>query len=221
MQTVQFETEALASLSIEIEQRFAAIDDLAHGWEHVQRVYSLALYLAEQEGANRFIVGMAALMHDLGRAVASNTIAHHADISVTLALELLSRYGIPADTQEAILHAIVAHSFSRGVEAHTLEARVVRDADRLDGLGAVGILRWAITGSMRRNAQTRTYHPEDPFAEQHTPNDRLYMLDHFFTKLLQLSSTMTTDTGRALAQQRTAFMQMYLDELKKELEVCS
>ena len=69
METAQFEREVLANISTEVEKRFAQIDDLAHGWEHVRRVYTLALRIAEQENANRFVVGMAALMHDLGRAV--------------------------------------------------------------------------------------------------------------------------------------------------------
>jgi uncharacterized protein len=95
----------------------------------------------------------------------------------------------------------------------------VRDADRLDSLGAIGILRWAITGTVRRTPQTQPYHPDDPFAGWHTPDDHRYMLDHFFTKLLKLSSTMSTQTGRALARQRTAFMHAYLDELRKEIQI--
>jgi uncharacterized protein len=116
------------------------------------------------------------------------------------------------------LHAIIVHSFSRGIPPRTLEARIVRDADRLDSLGAIGILRWAITGTLRRSPQTKTHHPTDPFAEHHSPDDRSYMLDHFFTKLLKLGDTMTTKTGQTLAQQRLAFMESYLDELRKELE---
>jgi uncharacterized protein len=175
------------------------------------------LHIAEQEGANSFVVGLAALLHDLGRIAQSNSTMHHANLSAALALELLAPYHIPASIQEEILHAIVAHSFSRKIEPRTLEARVVRDADRLDGLGATGILRWAITGTIRRTVQTRTYHPTDPFAERHTPDDRQYMLDHFFSKLLKLSDTMSTETGRALARRRIAFMYSYLDELRMEL----
>ena len=219
METLQSEAEILASLSADVERHFAEIDDLAHGWEHVQRVYTTALYLAEQEGANRFIVGVAALMHDLGRTVDDDeeTPTHHADQSIIVARELLTNYNVPTDVQQAILHAIAAHSFSKGIQPLTVEARVVRDADRLDGLGAIGIVRWAITGTLRRNTQTKTYHPTDPFAEQHTPDDRLYLLDHFFTKLLILQDTMATETGRILAQRRTNFMKMYLSELQTEL----
>jgi len=219
METPQSETQLLTFLSAEVERRFTQIDDLAHGWEHIQRVYTTALYLAEQEGAHRFIVGVAALMHDLGRTAHAETASHHADLSVKLARELLTGYQIPLPIQEAILHAIAAHSFSRGIEPLTTEARVVRDADRLDGLGAIGIARWAITGTLRRNTLTKTYHPTDPFAEEHTPDDHRYMLDHFFRKLLKLQDTMATETGRILAERRTNFMKMYLDELRKELEI--
>src|SRR5439155_796529 len=80
---------------------------------------------------------------------------HHADLSVALASELLNTYQVPRDIQEATIHAIVAHSFSRNIEPLSLEARVVRDADRLDGLGATGIIRWAITGTLRRNSHSQ------------------------------------------------------------------
>ena len=208
--------QLLSDVSREVQARFAGLDDPAHGWEHIERVYSLALSIARQEQADLFIVGMAALLHDLGR-LSHESGLHHADLSVISAQALLADYSIDAGTREAIFHAILAHSFSRGVEPRTLEARVVRDADRLDGLGAIGILRWAITGTVRRTPETLSYHPDDPFAEQHAPDDRRYMLDHFYSKLLKLADGMTTPTGRKLAEARTAFMRLYLDELRSEL----
>ena len=212
------QTQLLSDVYAEVEQRFEEMNYPAHGWEHIQRVYKLALYIAEQEHADPFIVGMAALLHDLGHLSYDPT-KHHAELSVASAAGLLSAYPIAPGTQQAILHAIAAHSFSLGIEPGTPEAKIVRDADRLDSLGAIGILRWAITGTVRRAPQTQPYHPGDPFAEWHTPDDHRYMLDHFFTKLLKLSSTMSTQTGRALARQRTAFMHTYLDELRKEIQI--
>jgi uncharacterized protein len=212
------ESQILSQVYSEIQARFNQFDDPAHGWEHIQRVYNLALYIAQQEGAHRFITGMAALLHDLGRL--SHEQGHyHADVSVSEARELCHRRQIPPETREAILHAVIAHSFSRGVQPQTLEARVVRDADRLDGLGAIGIMRWAITGAVRHTPVTLCYHPNDPFAEHHTLDDSHYMLDHFFSKLLKLGDGMTTATGRELAEQRTAFMRVYLNEFRRELAV--
>jgi uncharacterized protein len=217
METLVKEQELLSLVYAEVQQRFAGFADLAHGWEHVHRVYTTALYIAAQEGANQFIVGMAALMHDLGR-LSHDAAQHHADRSALLAAELMTTYGLAPEIQRPILHAILAHSYSRGIEPQALEARVVRDADRLDGLGAIGILRWAITGTHRSTSATQAYHPEDPFAERHTPDDSAFMLDHFFTKLLKLHDSMATATGRTLAERRTVFMQTYLDELRDELQ---
>lgn len=208
----------LADIYQEVQQRFSAFDDPAHGWEHVQRVYNLALRIADEEGADRVIVGSAALLHDIGRLIHRKG-TPHALLSVEESREILKNSPLEAEQVEAILHAIAAHSFSQGIEPRTLEARVVRDADRLDGLGAIGILRWAISGTIKRKPQTRSYHPEDPFGEQHELNDRLYMLDHFYTKLLKLEEGMYTTTGRTLAQQRTAYMRAYLEELRTELSL--
>ncbi|HVB75459.1 MAG TPA: HD domain-containing protein [Ktedonobacteraceae bacterium] len=216
MQTGTEEARLLAQVYNEIEQRFNHSDDPAHGWEHIRRVYDLAMYIAEQEGADGFICGMAALLHDLGRLSREHG-QHHAELSASEAWALLSRQKVSPEAQEAIIHAIVAHSFSHGIEPRTLEAYIVRDADRLDSLGAIGILRWAITGAVRRTPNTLTYHPADPFAEQHIPDDQRYMLDHFFSKLLKLGDTISTATGHKLAEQRMAFMHAYLDEFRREL----
>lgn len=215
------EKHVLSRLNDVVKRRFVGIDDLAHGWEHVQRVYLLAQRLAREEGADSFVVGAAALLHDLGRTapaeIAQNVGEHHADLSVYLARVLLHEQHVPRERQEAILHAILAHSFSRGIEPRTLEARIVRDADRLDALGAIGILRWAITAVVRHTPNS--YHPDDPFGGQRSLDDARYMLDHFPKKLLRLEETMLTTTGRALARERTAFMQHYLEEFKRELEM--
>jgi len=211
-------SQLLLTLYAEMQQRHAGFDDPAHGWDHIQRVYRLALFIAERENADALIVGMAALLHDIGH-LSNDTSQHHADLSMSMAGELLLTYDISAATREAILHAIEAHSFSRGIEPRTLEAKVVRDADRLDSLGAIGILRWAITGTVRRTHETQTYHSDDPFAEWHALDDRRYLLDHFYSKLLKLESMMATQTGRVLARNRTAFMRDYLDQFRKELEL--
>lgn len=211
-------TDMLNRLYQDVQRRFSDFDDPAHGWEHVRRVYNLALRIAEEEHADPLITGFAALLHDIGRLVHRKGI-HHAILSVEEAREILKAYELEPEQVEAVLHAIEAHSFSQGIEPRTLEARVVRDADRLDGLGAIGILRWAISGTIKRKRTTRSYHPDDPFGEWHELDDKHYMLDHFFTKLLKLEEGMYTTTGRALAQQRTAYMRGYLQQLRTELEL--
>src|SRR6266487_164941 len=170
----------------------------------------------EQEQADGLIVGLAALLHDLGRTTRGPT-RSHAERSAKLAKHLLAAYDLPQQTQQAILHAILVHSYRHGVEPATLEARVLSDADRLDSLGASGVMRWAMTTKHGRWPETRTYHPDDPFALWREPDGQRYLLDRFFTKLLKLQEAMMTPTGRAMAARRIAFLRLYLQELQHEL----
>ena len=199
----------LAKVETEVQVRFADFSDLSHGFEHVHRVYHLALSLSEQEHANSFIVGMAALLHDLGRTTRGPA-RSHAERSAKIADKLLAAYDLPLETQHAIRHAILAHVYRHGIEPATLEARVLYDADRLDSLGACGVMRWAMTA---------TYHPDDPFALWRDADGQRYLLDRFFTKLLQLNKVMMTETGRAMAERRIAFLRLYLQELQHELAI--
>ena len=216
MELSERESNMLAEVSMEVQARFADFTDLAHGWEHVYRVYHLALRIAEHEHANRFIVGIAALLHDLGRTTRDPK-RTHAERSAILATELLAPYALPLDTEQAILHAILAHNYRRGITPETLEARVLYDADRLDSLGASGVIRWAMTMKNKRWSEWKTYHPEDPFAAQRVPDEQHYLLDRFFTKLLKLPDVMPTTTGRAMTQHRVVFLHLFLQELQQEL----
>jgi len=210
------EIHLVAEVERSVEDCYRHFTDLAHGFEHVQRVYHLALHLAEREQADGFIVGMAALLHDLGRTTRGPT-RSHTERSAKLAKHLLAAYDLPSETLHAILHAILAHGYRHGIEPATLEARVLYDADRLDSLGASGVMRWAMTMKHGRWPETRTYHPDDPFAIWRDPDGQRYQLDCFFTKLLKLQEVMMTTTGRAMAAQRIAFLHLYLQELQHEL----
>src|SRR5216117_1602069 len=141
----------------------------------------------------------------------------HMERSAKLAKQLLASYDLPPERQQTILHAIMAHGYRHGIEPATLEARVLYDADRLDSLGASGVMRWAMTTKRRRWPEMRTYHPDDPFALWREPDGQHYLLDRFFTKLLKLQEAMTTTTGRAMAERRIAFLRLYLQELLHEL----
>ena len=43
-------------------------------------------------------------------------------------------------------------------------------------------------------------------------------LYHFYTKLLKLEGTMQTAGGRREARQRTEFLRMYLEQLRREID---
>ena len=71
--------------------------------------------------------------------------------------------GFPGESIPVAEHAIEAHSFSSGIEPRSPEACALRDADRLDARGAVGIARcFALGGALGR----QPFDGADPLARR-------------------------------------------------------
>ena len=90
----------------------------------------------------------------------------------------------------------------------------LQDADRLEALGSIGIMRCYSTGV---RMGTKYFDPEDPWAKGRELDDSAFSLDHFFTKLFRLPETMNTLAGREEAGLRLRPMQAFMDSLEREL----
>lgn len=190
--------------------------DSAHDIAHIRRVVKNAELLLRSEEADDEIVITAAWLHDCvslpknhpDRKKASSLAAEKASL-------FLNRNSLSVEKIEQVAHAIEAHSYSAGIPAQTIEAKIVQDADRLDALGAIGIARcFLVGGSLNRSL----YHPLDPFCSEREPDDSEWTVDHFYKKLLVLPEIMNTPTAREEAASRANFMMMYLDRLGKEID---
>lgn len=189
--------------------------DAAHDLEHLRRVANVARRIGREEGAALEVVVPAAWLHDCVYVAKDSPDRKRASqLSAAHARQLLAEWEYPMNWLDGVAHAIEAHSFSAGIPPRTIEARVVRDADRLDAIGAVGLARClGLGGAMGR----ALYSPDDPFCRERTPDDGRFTVDHFYAKLLTLESTMQTDAGRNEAVRRTVFLQTFLDQLREEL----
>lgn len=189
--------------------------DPAHDLAHFQRVVRTAKNLARDENAQLEVVIPAAWLHDF-----VNLPKNHPDrkiasqLSSQKAVEYLGKIHYPSVWFDGIRHAIEAHSFSAAIQARTLEAQVVQDADRLDALGAIGIARCFSVGGQLKRA---FYELSDPFAQKRNPDDGVFTVDHFFVKLLKLRDTFQTESGRREAERRTSFLRSYLEQLRTEI----
>ena len=191
--------------------------DVGHDWFHVERVWTMARKIAEEEKADVFIVEMAALLHDVddfkfndsdGTAVKSKAWLKSLDIDNTII--------------DKIIHIVENVSFKGSAEKEkiqTLEGKVVQDADRLDALGAIGVAR-AFTFAGHTNMCI--YDPSIKvrgnmkFSEYRTHERSA--VNHFYEKLLLLKDRMNTKTGKRLAEGRHKFMEQYLEQFFKEAE---
>jgi uncharacterized protein len=216
------ELAALATLA-EWRPRLAALAmecaagdvDGAHDGNHLERVWRNArALLSDYPEADALVVLAACYLHDLvnlpkndpARSTASRR-------SAVLARDKLATLGFPLEKLDAVAHAIEAHSFSAAIAPLTLEAKIVQDADRLDGLGWVGLARmFYIAGRMGSGLA----HGSDPLALARPLDDQAYSLDHIAVKLARLPGMMQTDAGRRLGEERlaslTAFRAAFAEE---------
>ncbi len=188
--------------------------DAAHDTEHALRVALWTLRLGGDAVDAREAIA-AALMHDaVDVPKNSNERALASERSADLARERLARAGWNAAAVERVARAIRDHSFSRGAIPDGPLGEALQDADRLEALGAIGLLRCVSTGIRMGGAW---FDAADPWAESRELDDERFSLDHFFTKLLRLPATMRTAAGREEALRRAAVLEQFARDLGREL----
>lgn len=193
------------------------LKDSAHDLAHFQRVALWTLILAKEERSpiEREEAIAAALLHDIVNVPKNSPLrAQASELCAEKAREILPQYGFSEQAIFRIADAIRCHSYSRGEKPTTALARVLQDADRLEALGSIGIMRCISTGAVMG---AEYFHPEDPFAQSRPLEDSKYSIDHFYTKLLKLPQTMTTAAGVREATRRADTMRFFLEQLGKEL----
>ncbi|MDX1945086.1 MAG: HD domain-containing protein [Pirellulaceae bacterium] len=194
-------------------------DSAGHDWFHIERVRRTALAIGREEGADLFVVELAALLHDVADwkfAGGDHTAGPRA------ARDWLANLSVPAATSEHVAAIIAGLSFKgAGVPTPmpTLEGRVVQDADRLDALGAVGIARaFAYGGSRGRAMHDPAIPPQTHASFEAYKKNAGPTLNHFYEKLLLLSDRMNTPTGRRLAAARHRYLEQFLEQFLAEWE---
>jgi len=116
----------------------------AHGYDHVSRVRNWAIKIARAENfPDLEMVEAAALLHDIGRTIPQEQGKTHGELSARLAEKFLNKnklFGQLEITQ--ICEAVAHHSDIKEIKSNLLD--ILRDADILDLLGPIGILRVAM-----------------------------------------------------------------------------
>lgn len=207
---------ALATLLAEARARDMAEvrPDPTHDVAHALRVAHWTLLLGGAAIDAREAVA-AALLHDAVNPPKDSPERSQASVrSAELARVRLAALAFSSAAIDRIADAIRDHSFSRGAVPATALGCALQDADRLEALGAIGLLRCVSTGVRMNGAW---FHGDDPWAESRALDDARYSVDHFYKKLFTLPATMRTPAGRAEAERRVAFLRAFLEQLGGEL----
>jgi uncharacterized protein len=184
----------IENLESVVKERMAVLKGTAHSYEHVNRVVNIATFLAKKEKANVELVWIGALLHDIGWAVGNP----HNETGAKLANKILKEMNYPKEKSEKIVRIILRHPLAFKDKLKTLEEKIVWDADKIDLLGVIGVVRafhWL--GNKPFEAVVKTC-----FEEQTTIYDLL-----------------NTQTAKKVAKRRHREMIAFLSALKRELSV--
>ncbi|MDM9630017.1 HD domain-containing protein [Robiginitalea aurantiaca] len=190
-----------------------------HDWFHIQRVFRNTLLIAKDEEVDVLVVSLAALLHDIADPKFHDG---NEEIGPEKASTFLEKLKIPEGQRDHVIKIIRHMSFKNTLDSpknpfDSKELHVVRDADRLDAMGAIGIARAFNFGGF---AGRKLYDPE--IAPNPKMDKAAYKkntgptINHFYEKLLLLKDLMHTKTGKRLAERRHQFMLDFLEEFYNE-----
>ncbi|MHC9089004.1 HD domain-containing protein [Tenacibaculum sp. IMCC1] len=188
-----------------------------HDFFHIERVYKNALLIAKNENVDKFVVSLGALLHDIAD---SKFYDGDETVGPQKARTFLESQQVSEEIITHIEKIITNISFKGGNFKQSFtspELNVIQDADRLDAIGAVGIARCFNYGGFKNR---ELYNPEIPpnlkMTKEEYKKSTAPTINHFYEKLLLLKDKMNTKTGKAIAEQRHAYMEGFLEQFYKE-----
>lgn len=175
-------------------------------YSHQPRLYQLISTIGQGLDYDDDVVYAAAWLHDLGVFIGhrpTDPEALAAWDNVAYALEkvpsLLQQWQFPSEKIEAVLTAIAQHSPQQ--TPTSIEASLLRDADILEQLGAVAILR--IVSKVGRDTRYQTF------------GQALATLEH---NLEHLPSQLHLANSQQLAQARIAVLRQFITAAQAEAQ---
>ena len=171
-----------------------------HDWFHIERVYKLAMRIAQHEAdVDILVVQLAALLHDI-----ADSKFHDGDetIGPRLAREFLITQQLPEAQMEQVIVIIENISFKGGNQAQTYfskELAVVQDADRLDAIGAIGIARtFNFGGFKNRPLYDPAIPPDLQLSKEAYKKSTAPTLNHFYENFLHFLSFLSVQVHSIL-----------------------
>lgn len=185
------------------------IKDISHQWDHVERVFNLCKTIGRKEGADMEILLTAALFHDTGYIQGKE---NHEKRSAEISERELKKIGFDKEKIDKIKAVILEHRSSKKEKPTSLESKILQDADRLDCIGAMGLVRtFTYSGFNKRpiyDPKKRQKSDYDGYSET--------AINHVYEKLLKIKDRLNTETARKIAEQRHKFMENFLEEFFAE-----
>uniref|UniRef100_A0A6C0LC92 HD/PDEase domain-containing protein n=1 Tax=viral metagenome TaxID=1070528 RepID=A0A6C0LC92_9ZZZZ len=186
--------------------------DDSHSFEHVVRVKNMATKIALSENLSEeqiFIIQLAALTHDINDSKYKDV-----DIDETQQ-NILRKFFDNLIEDKDILETIINIScnVSLSVELfnnynynlcnNCIELDCIRDADRIDSLGSIGISRYFTYGIIKKNSNI---------------ND---IIDNIEKRTSKIMNSIKTNMGKNISYEKYKIIKMFIDDYYNTMQVSS
>lgn len=122
-------SEITAEIIARNEKYMSEVQDYDFWQEHISLVVKNSLELAERFGADKEIVELGSLLHDIALVSCASSKINHHEQGAKIAVELLEKYGYPEDKIERVRKCVLHHRNSHN--STSIEETCVADADIL------------------------------------------------------------------------------------------
>nr|QBK90962.1 MAG: metal dependent phosphohydrolase [Pithovirus LCPAC201] len=214
--------EALPSL-LEKVKEFARCQmakyDNSHDFNHLLRVERISLKIAKGENyqGDLEFLRIAVFLHDVG----DHKYTGNDTDGPKMVRSFLESINYPEDKIKRVcfIHQEISFTNELGKSVENdLELNIIRDADRLDAMGVMGIIRAITYGAIKGRPfyLEGTKYRKELDKETYQKETEACTVHHFHEKLLRLEGLMRTKIGKEMAQHRHDYMEEFLEEFHQE-----
>lgn len=195
-----------------------ARDRTGHGMDHINRVVKNATRIANGEDYDPFLPQVAAYLHDTVDEKIVNSVEKAQDEVQSFLRQIELTDEQVSTVMETIKNISFAHTLEKQQISLSVTAQIVRDADWLDAIGAIGITRAIYYGGAHGEViYDPKIKPRKKMNKQEYRNlDDETIINHFDEKLLGLKDKLFTPTAKEIAEHRQQVMLDFLDEFHQE-----
>lgn len=203
----------------------------AHDMDHVLRVYNLAMHIAKDDNdIDHDVLKASVLLHDIARVKEDNDHSwntDHAEVWATMAKNVLEKvWWFTTEQIWKIQTCILTHRFRSDRPPVIKEAKILFDADKLDSIWAIGVVRsfvyvWKNWGSIYTDIDIDKYIEENLWwninwriydKNKHSP----YL--EYETKFKFIVDRLYTQKAKIIWKERIVYHKEFLNRLEKEIK---
>ena len=198
-------------------------DPSGHDLNHLSRVSNLAMAIADSEKFTQWEKDMtlvAVYLHD----TIDEKVVSDRERAIETVTQVMKQANMTDEEIEITLHSIINEPFSRNLNGFVplhKTGQVCREADYLDGIGAIGIGRVFLYSGIKGRPLYSDEAPRDVkgMTVKEYRKGEANTMNHFVEKLFHIKKFMRTDLGKKIAEERTKVMQDFYDTFYKEVNL--